>query len=61
MNVETVKAQFKSLRLPTAAGEIDGRKQNALKQRIKQAGFPELTTLENFDWSFNSDIDQEKL
>ena len=85
MNVETVKAQFKSLRLPTAAKEIDDiltkhkkaanltwvaellereidtRKENALKLRIKQAGFPELTTLENFDWGFNSDIDQEKI
>lgn len=41
--------------------EIDGRKQNALETRIKQAGFPELTTLENFDWAFNPKIDEVKI
>ncbi len=41
--------------------ELDGRKENALKARIKQAGFPELTTLENFDWSFNAKINEAKL
>ena len=41
--------------------ELDGRKQNALGLRIKQAGFPELTTLENFDWSFNIKIDEKKI
>lgn len=41
--------------------ELDGRKENALKARIKQAGFPELTTLENFDWSFNAKISEAKL
>lgn len=41
--------------------EIDSRKENALKARIKQAGFPELATLENFDWSFNEKIDGNKV
>jgi DNA replication protein DnaC len=41
--------------------EIDTRKENALKSRIKQAGFPELTTLENFDWKFNSEIEEQKI
>lgn len=85
MNVETIKTQFKSLRLSTASREldeilvkhkkavnltwlaellereIDSRKENALKMRIKQAEFPELTTLENFDWEFNADIDEQKI
>jgi len=41
--------------------EIDAKKQKATALRIKQAGFPELTTLENFDWKFNPDIDQNKV
>jgi DNA replication protein DnaC len=41
--------------------EIDSRKENALKMRIKQAGFPEMTTLENFDWSFNKEIDEQRV
>src|SRR5579884_1363748 len=41
--------------------EIDARKENALKSRIKQAGFPEITTLEGFDWAFNKDIDEQKI
>jgi DNA replication protein DnaC len=85
MNAETIKTQFKNLRLPTASRdvddilskhkkavnlewlsellerELDARKENALKLRIKQAGFPELTTLENFDWAFNKDIDEQKI
>lgn len=85
MNVETVKTQLKSLRLSTAAMELDdilqnhkkavsltwlsdlldrelsSRKENSLKLRIKQAGFPEITTLENFDWAFNPKIDEKKI
>lgn len=41
--------------------ELDSRKENALRGRIKQAGFPELTSLETFDWSFNKEIDEEKI
>jgi len=85
MNVETLKAQLRTLRLPGAVEElesvlssqkkaanlswaidlfqreIDLRKQNSLKLRIRQAGFPELTSLENFDWDFNKDIDRQKI
>ena len=85
MNIEVVKNQLKSLRLSTAASELDeilishkkavsltwlsdlldrelsARKENSLKLRIKQAGFPELTTLENFDWNFNPSIDEKKI
>ena len=85
MNVETVKTQLKSLRLSTAAREIeevlsqhkkavslpwlaellereiDARKQNALTLRIKQAGFPEQTSLEAFDWSFNPQIEEARI
>jgi DNA replication protein DnaC len=41
--------------------EITARKENSLKVRIKQAGFPEITTLEAFDWAFNPDIDEKKI
>ncbi len=82
MNIETVKTQLRSLRLSTAARELepvllqhpkavnldwlsdlltrelDARKQNALKLRFKQAGFPEPASLETFDFSFNPAIDE---
>jgi len=82
MNVETVKNQFKSIKLFTAAQEleqvlskhkkavslswisdllereIDARKEKALMGRIKRARFPEITSLETFDWSFNSQINE---
>ncbi len=85
MNVDAIKTQLKTLRLATAAKELDevlsthkkavsltwlsdlldreltARKENSLKTRIKQAGFPEITTLENFDWNFNPDIDEKKI
>lgn len=41
--------------------EIDARKQNALALRIKQAAFPEMTSLEGFDWSFNPEIEEPKI
>jgi len=41
--------------------EIDAKKQKAMQLRMKQAGFPESTSLENFDWEFNPDIDQNKI
>jgi hypothetical protein len=41
--------------------ELTARKENSLKVRIKQAGFPEITTLEAFDWAFNPDIDEKKI
>src|SRR5437660_770419 len=41
--------------------EIDARKQRALERRIRRADFPEVTTLEDFDWKFNVKVDKEKV
>lgn len=41
--------------------EIDARKEKALEARIKSAKFPEITSLEGFDWQFNADIDEAKI
>jgi DNA replication protein DnaC len=41
--------------------ELDARKESSLQTRIKQAGFPELTALESFDWSFNPAINEAKI
>lgn len=38
--------------------EIDARRESALRLRLKMARFPEVTTLETFDWSFNPEIDE---
>lgn len=85
MNVETVKSQLRSLKLSTAAKEldevaakhkaavslhwvsellereIDVRKERGLQKRIERAEFPELRTLEEFDWRFNPKIDRDKI
>ena len=85
MDIETVRTQLKSLRLATAAREldvvltrqkkavnlgwvadllereIDSRKENALKLRIKSARFPEVATLESFDFTFNPEINEEAI
>lgn len=85
MNVETVRNQFNTLKLHTAASEmeevltehkkavslswisdllereIDARREKALMARIKRANFPEITTLEGFDWSFNPDINENQI
>jgi DNA replication protein DnaC len=41
--------------------EMDTRRENSLQARIKAARFPEITTLEGFDFTFNPDIDEEKI
>jgi DNA replication protein DnaC len=41
--------------------EIDARKERALSCRIKRAEFPEVTSIEAFDWAFNPDIDEAKI
>jgi DNA replication protein DnaC len=82
MNIETLKAQLRELRMRTAATEIepvlaaqkknvsvdwletllareiDARRERAVTYRIKRADFPEVTSLEAFDWDFNPDIDR---
>lgn len=85
MDIETLRAQLKILRLPVAATEIDSvlsrqkkavavgwlsellereldaRKENALKSRIKSAKFPEITTIDGFDFGFNPEIDEDAI
>jgi len=39
--------------------EIDARRERAVQSRIRRAEFPEVTTLESFDWDFNPDIDRQ--
>lgn len=61
--IDTVlSAQKRSVHLDWLATllerEIDARRERALKFRIKRAEFPEVTSLETFDWSFNPDIDE---
>ncbi|MBI4573260.1 MAG: ATP-binding protein [candidate division NC10 bacterium] len=41
--------------------EIDTRRERALQRRIAQAEFPELKTLEAFNWAFNPKIDRTKI
>ena len=41
--------------------EIDSRKASGIQNRIKRAGFPEVTTLEEFDWDFNAKIERERI
>jgi DNA replication protein DnaC len=38
--------------------ELDVRKERALERRIKCAHFPEIATIEEFDWDFNPNIDK---
>ena len=82
MNVEALRTQMKTLKLRTAAEEIeevlrankrtadlgwvsellereiDSRKERSIQRRIQRAEFPEVTTLEAFDWKFNAKIDK---
>lgn len=41
--------------------EIDSRKANGIQKRIDRAAFPEVTTLEEFDWGFNAKIDRSSI
>lgn len=41
--------------------ENDARHERQIMKRIKDAEFPEVTTLEGFDWSFNPEIDEARL
>jgi DNA replication protein DnaC len=41
--------------------EIDTRKINSTTKRIKLARFPEITSVEGFDWSFNEKIEREQI
>jgi DNA replication protein DnaC len=85
MNTESIKSQFRELRLKTAASELeeilagqkktvsldwlstllsrelDARRERAVQSRIRRAEFPEVTSLEAFDWDFNPDIDRKTI
>jgi DNA replication protein DnaC len=41
--------------------ELDARQESALRARLKSARFPEVTTIESFDFSFNPSIQEEKI
>ena len=41
--------------------ELDARKQRSTQRRIDAAEFPEVTTMEGFDWKFNPKIDRAKI
>lgn len=43
------------------AREWDARRERAIEKRITAAEFPEITTLEGFDWTFNPDIDEARI
>lgn len=38
--------------------ELDARRERAINRRIENAEFPEIKTLEGFDWDFNRKLDQ---
>jgi len=52
---KTVALEWLSILL---AREIDARRESAVQSRIRRAEFPEVTSLESFNWDFNSDIDR---
>ena len=41
--------------------ELDARKERAVARRVESAGFPEIKTLEAFDWDFNRKLAQDKI
>lgn len=41
--------------------EIDARRERSLQRRIDRAEFPEVTTLEAFDWKFNPKVHRERI
>lgn len=43
------------------ARELDARKERAVSHRIKRAEFPEVTSIEAFDWDFNPSIDRSAI
>lgn len=41
--------------------ELDARREVALQGRIRRARFPEIKSIESFNFSFNKNLDQEKI
>jgi DNA replication protein DnaC len=62
---EVIGAERKTIHLEWLAEllsrEIGARRERAIQVRIKRANFPEVTSLEEFDWDFNKDIDRGKV
>ena len=59
---EVLAAQKKTVALDWLAAllsrEIDARRERSVQSRIVRAEFPEVTSLEAFDWEFNPKIDR---
>jgi len=59
---QVLKTQKKTVALDwltsLLAAEIDSRREVAVQSRIRRAEFPEITSLEQFDWDFNPDINR---
>ena len=43
------------------AHEVDARREHATRNRLLRAEFPEVTTLESFDWDFNPELDRDTI
>lgn len=43
------------------ARELDARRERAISHRIKRAEFPEVTSIETFDWDFNPALDRASI
>ena len=41
--------------------ELDGRKANAIENRIRRADFPERRSLDQFNWDFNKRVPRERI
>lgn len=41
--------------------ELDARRESQLRGRLKAANFPEMKTLEKFDFTFNTDINEDAI
>jgi DNA replication protein DnaC len=85
MNLETIKSQFKKLKMYASQKELDEilsknkkavdlgwlsevleveldfRNEVAIQRRIHNAQFPELRSLEQFNWEFNPKIPRENI
>jgi DNA replication protein DnaC len=55
---KTVPLEWLSILL---SHEIDARREHAIRCRIHRAEFPEVTSLETFDWDSNPDINRRAI
>lgn len=61
MTAEAAKKQLTHMRFLTSviASEVDGKLQRASERRIKQARFPVIKTLEQFQWDYPDNINRD--